>query len=1094
MAPPEKMDAASKDGASPLHVFYCGASSTPNPLAAFEAEDAAVAGGEAMVSLSSYLQIAEPPPTAVPSPSPCGVPDPMSASAWIRGGRTLTAIGLNTTRAMSPLASPLLSPLLSPTPMAMQINDEDNMDENNMNDDDSVRTSESVMEKLEIAFSSTNDLHNLMNQPVLGEEPLEVDNEYEPPTNRQRRRSNTIHWYKSTSVSLEKSDKLSQNLTQSLGSQEMTSAASAVSNGRFSPSRSSTRPSKPSRIAASTSAPPLGGLHRAVHAGGISYSDSAGSLHSEDTVGTMSPPMFIGGTGLGLGGGGAVGTRKTAACGIQANMNGVAAASITNPVTHATFATTTATTKPKSTDKRNRRLERNRESARVSRRRRKHYLEELESRVSGLSEEMDQGRMAHASAAIRTVRGMRMEVLDDAVGKLSGRNVGGDDAGPPLVKKSLGIYHNVVVTAPPPSLSQSAITAVAVASPSSLDNAVHGLITHLSRASTELQVVQTFMKQHLMSLVQPSSTRFILWLTLQDDGFYRGGRSVSERLSAARIGERLLNGGTDRVSPNTTMMWPLVCHEISISYEQEEKVRSIQRNILANSDGWIKRHTALATRKSIEGVYDVVCGSQAAARDRERSLMRTLSPEQSVTFMVWARGRANVIKRLAEKNARKGRGDTGSCDEITGDCSDGEYKTSSDRHISANLYIINHLLAKVMQRQQQQQRSATAEPTVSVPPTKLKKLSRRPSYESLAGLQAAEDAANAKKLSREGSFSSAGSLKRCLASMTSLGDDSNTDSNIDLSVMSSNAMTLESAQTAGQAAVMSVLRDVLPVVPKEAWCHPASGATVHPPTMVKFQSLPLPQVVRKPKSSQQSQQPQKWKPQQVYSSGISSPQQQSQPSLFDIPGVDDIPMPTPVSVLLHTSDDYFVSSPSYEQQESLDAFTSSGFTSSAADNFSMPIGYSSYTNANAGINSHRSAPQLEVFAQSNDSGCPSLLASQKMASIPEMDVVMSHTTVATLDHGAADFALPEQINSTPSHIANACQLGFRHQSAPQFDSVSIAMMPEIAYTVPGGIDPIGEFAMLEGMNFSSQSLPNMDADEWAIGEGFDMDVEGSPLG
>jgi hypothetical protein len=33
--------------------------------------------------------------------------------------------------------------------------------------------------------------------------------------------------------------------------------------------------------------------------------------------------------------------------------------------------------------------------------------------------------------------------------------------------------------------------------------------------------------------------------------------------------------------------------------------------------------------------------------------------------------------------------------------------------------------------------------------------------------------------------------------------------------------------------------------------------------------------------------------------------------------------------------------------------------------------------------------------------------------------------------------------------------------------------------------------MLEEFDFSSQ-LPGMDADDWAIGEGFEMDVEGSP--
>lgn len=507
------------------------------------------------------------------------------------------------------------------------------------------------------------------------------------------------------------------------------------------------------------------------------------------------------------------------------------------------------------------------------------------------------------------------------------------------------------------------------------------------------------------------------------------------------------------------MMWPLVCHEISISYEQEEKVRGMQRTILSNADGWIHRHTALATRKVIEGVHDVVSGSQAAAGDRERSLMRILTPEQLLKYMGWTKRRANLIKRLAGRNARVRRGIVvsyaGSCNAV-GDCGDGEYKTSLDSHLSANLYIINHILSKVLQRQQhEQQRSGTnSSATVSIPTTKLRKLGRRPSYESLAGLQAAEDAAKSKKSSPEESHLSTGSLKRSLTSMTSLRGDSYNDSNNDLNVMSSNAITLETAQIAGQAAVISLLRDVLPIVPKKAWYYSPSDAIVQPHTMTAVPSSSVPQAVRKPKSSQQVQQLKYVKPRPAHS-------QQSQPSQFDIPDVDNI-MPTPVSELLRTSDDYLISPQAYKRQEPLVSHTSSGFNL-------LPIGYASR---------HRSAPQLEAFGHSsNDTGYPSFMPSQKMASIPEMDVV------AQINHGHShEFAMPEQINSISTYTS---QLGHRHQSAPQFDIVSImTRMPEVD-------DPIGDFTMLEEFDFLSQ-LPSMDADDWAIGEGFEMDVEASP--
>lgn len=463
---------------------------TPNPLAALETDDATMAN--ALIGVGNDLLT-----SSAAQPSSSHVHNPISTYAhdWTRGGGP-GFIRPNTNGALSPLASPLLSPVLSSTdnPMMMQINDEI-IDINN-DCVDSVGTSESVMENIAVAFGSSNNLQQMIDQ-----------NEYEPPTNRQRLRSNSIPVKKSE-----------RHLSQSLGSQGMASAAAAVANSsrfsssddRFSPGIFSKGASKP-KLKPNSSAPALGGFRRtsSSHAGGITYSDSAGSLQSEDTAGTISPPMFVDGViPVGVGWGqGVTGTKHDAMGGNSMRMNGSTNASggeVTSFDTTTTSTTTKkiASVKPKSADKLQRRLERNRESARESRRRRKHYLEELEGHVSGLSEEMDRGRMAHASVAVRTLREMRIAVLDDAVEQL-------------LLNKN----HT------PP------------------DKAANALVTHLSRTSTELQVVQTFMRQHLLSLVQPPSNRFVFWLSLQDDGFYRGGRNASERLSAARIGERVSNGG-----------------------------------------------------------------------------------------------------------------------------------------------------------------------------------------------------------------------------------------------------------------------------------------------------------------------------------------------------------------------------------------------------------------------------------------------------------------------------------------------------------------------------------------------------------------------
>jgi len=141
------------------------------------------------------------------------------------------------------------------------------------------------------------------------------------------------------------------------------------------------------------------------------------------------------------------------------------------------------------THRRQKRLERNRESARLSRRRRKQYLEVLEERVTQRSQEMDIGRRQHVAKAVSSIKEKRAQLLANG-------------------------FSDVL-------------------------NTLRQLQTGLSRTSQEMMVTSTFQSQQLKSFALPPSTKFIMWLTLQTDAFFRGGRAPSERLSAARIGERV---------------------------------------------------------------------------------------------------------------------------------------------------------------------------------------------------------------------------------------------------------------------------------------------------------------------------------------------------------------------------------------------------------------------------------------------------------------------------------------------------------------------------------------------------------------------------
>ncbi len=165
--------------------------------------------------------------------------------------------------------------------------------------------------------------------------------------------------------------------------------------------------------------------------------------------------------------------------------------------------------------KKQRRLERNRLSAQLSRRRRKQYLEELEDRVVRLSLDMDSGRRKHAFQAIDRITEMRQQVVSSAEAVV--REIEGLAASMDQENRTMMLEFQL----------QNYMRLLEDAGPLARTN------------SKELLILNSFLGQQLKSFSLPSHAKFILWLSLQGDIYYRGGRAASERLSAARIGERV---------------------------------------------------------------------------------------------------------------------------------------------------------------------------------------------------------------------------------------------------------------------------------------------------------------------------------------------------------------------------------------------------------------------------------------------------------------------------------------------------------------------------------------------------------------------------
>jgi len=386
--------------------------------------------------------------------------------------------------------------------------------------------------------------------------------------------------------------------------------------------------------------------------------------------------------------------------------------------------------------KKQRRLERNRLSAQLSRRRRKQYLEELEDRVVRLSLDMDSGRRAHAFQAIDRISEMRQEVLGLAeslvreIESYNGSTEIGNNSRTMMLEFRLGNYMRLLENAGP-----------------------------LSRTnSEELLILNSFLGQQLKSFSLPSHTKFILWLSLQGDLYYRGGRAASERLSAARIGERMLANGNDKVTP-TNAMWPLVCNEVGLSYELEERLRVYQiTTILQEKSTWLDRHTARSSALLMQSFHDSLGGMTHMVGNRESAMTKKiLTPSQRVKYLVWAGKNSNRIK--ARLQARRQRAlqqeeelkiklaQTDGNNIDIGTYVDSSYQLHKSHHLAANLYILNHQLLRILKD------FPYRSPSILTPPV-LKKLMRRASFESLGQLKDTDGRA----LSREDSSTSSGSM------------------------------------------------------------------------------------------------------------------------------------------------------------------------------------------------------------------------------------------------------------------------------------------------------------------------------------------------
>ena len=234
----------------------------------------------------------------------------------------------------------------------------------------------------------------------------------------------------------------------------------------------------------------------------------------------------------------------------------------------------------------------------------------------------------------------------------------------------------------------------------------------------------------------------------------------------------MLASGNDKVTP-TNAMWPLVCNEVGLSYELEERLRVHQRTtILQEKSTWLVRHTARSSTLAMQAFHDSLGGVTQMVGNRENAMTKdVLTPLQRVKYLAWVGKNSVRIKaRLQARRERALQQQKGELETAERDANhidigtyvDPNYPLSKSHHLAANLYILNYQLSRILKDFPYQSPS-------SLTPSILKKLMRRASFESL-GQQKDLDS---KAMAREDSSISSASMKSFPSNGTLLKSASN---------------------------------------------------------------------------------------------------------------------------------------------------------------------------------------------------------------------------------------------------------------------------------------------------------------------------------
>lgn len=273
-----------------------------------------------------------------------------------------------------------------------------------------------------------------------------------------------------------------------------------------------------------------------------------------------------------------------------------------------------------SKEKRDRRLARNRESARQSRRRKKQLLFDLGGHVHRLHME------------IESVRQKKLMVMD--------RELDRDKKG---AIRELFSMEKLLESDEKENLCKERIKII---------------IRDGGANSAPRRLAATFQYDTLRQLILPYYKQYLLWLSLKTDSFFTvakekrsktgkgtgrvGSKHVGDELTTAhKCAAKINNKGTTKTNiacgvDDSSRVWPLICYELGVSLDQEEKLLNAFQRVKKDADvPKNRRKISIATIMVSNLKNGILCQSRSVSKRNEKALLEILTPAQAARFLQW---------------------------------------------------------------------------------------------------------------------------------------------------------------------------------------------------------------------------------------------------------------------------------------------------------------------------------------------------------------------------------------------------------------------------------------------------------------------------